>query len=139
MTMRSKLKTLESRWDNADRWIKRIIGAVTTLGVIAGMFAGLFGWGLGKLDGFVDQKLESLTTQISALEEKLDSDSYISAQSRTRLELNMLITHSPTNIVEIEKVARYYFVELGGDWYMSQIYSTWAKEYGGDYTFVIDK
>ncbi len=136
LTEQSRLKRLEAKWDNADKWVKRVIGAITTLGVIAGMFVGMFNWGIGKLDGFVDSKIASISSQVSTLESKLDENSYTSAQSRTRLELNMLISHNPTNIFEIEKVARYYFIDLGGDWYMSQIYSDWAKEYGGDLTFV---
>lgn len=150
MSSKSKLKQLEQKWDNADKWVKRVIGAVTTLGVIAGMFCGLFSWGIGQLDGFVNAKLQDVTAQVvevqaditrqvSTVKQELLDIENESRLGRTRLELTTLIAHSPTNVLEIEKVARYYFVDLGGDWYMSQIYSDWAKQYGGDVTFVTHK
>lgn len=147
MTVKSKLTNLEKRWDNMDKWLKRIVSLITGAGVVIGLFMGLFSWGMGKLDGFVDAKIEQVTVQVEAMKSSLteqvdnlrnesqaaDNESRL---SRTRLELNTLISHNPDNIIEIEKVARYYFVDLGGDWYMSQIYSDWAREYGGDLTFV---
>lgn len=150
MSSKAKLKQLEQKWDNADKWVQRVIGAVTTLGVIAGMFCGLFSWGIGQLDGFVNAKLQDVTAQVvevqaditrqvSTVKQELLDIENESRLGRTRLELTTLIAHSPTNVLEIEKVARYYFVDLGGDWYMSQIYSDWAKQYGGDVTFVTHK
>ena len=150
MSSKAKLKQLEQKWDNADKWVKRVIGAVTTLGVIAGMFCGLFSWGIGQLDGFVNAKLQDVTAQVvevqaditrqvSTVKQELLDIENESRLGRTRLELTTLIAHSPTNVLEIEKVARYFFVDLGGDWYMSQIYSDWAKQYGGDVTFVTHK
>lgn len=150
MSSKAKLKQLERKWDNADKWVKRVIGAVTTCGVIAGMFCGLFSWGIGQLDGFVNAKLQDVTAQVvevqaditrqvSTVKQELLDIENESRLGRTRLELTTLIAHSPTNVLEIEKVARYYFVDLGGDWYMSQIYSDWAKQYGGDMTFVTHK
>lgn len=139
MNKAGALKRIETKWDNLDRWVKRIIGAISTLGVIAGMFMGLFSWGLGQLDGFVDAKIEDVSAQILALEDRLEVATREEQLATTRLELTTLIAHNPTNVVEIEKVARYYFADLGGDWYMSGIYSQWAKEYGGDVSFVLHR
>lgn len=133
------IKTLEQKWDNADKWVKRIIGGVTTLATIAGMFIGLFNWGIGQLDNYVDDRISQVTAQVEELQTTLDTTSAESRLSRTRLELSNLIAHNPTNVAQIEMIARYYFVDLGGDWYMSGIYSNWAKEYGGDISFVIHK
>lgn len=150
MTVKSKIIKLEQKWDNADRWLKRIVSFITGTGVIIGLFMGLFSWGIGQLDGFVNSKLEDVAAQVSELQsnlgrqvENLQSDlkeaRLSSDLSDARLELNTLIAHNPTNVLEIEKVARYYFIDLGGDWYMSQIYSDWAREYGGDTEFVTHK
>lgn len=55
----------------------------------------------------------------------------------TRVELMMLMTHNPDNVVEIERLAKKYFSPpLNGDTYMSQLYSDYAKKYGADHTFV---
>lgn len=129
------LKKLEQKWDNTDKWLKRIISIVASLGAIAGMFTGILNLGLGKLDEHIDARVAAVSEQISTIEKQLDANT----RATTRLELSMLIAHSPTNVLEIEKVARYYFIDLGGDWYMSAIYSEWAREYGGDLTFVTHK
>ena len=41
------------------------------------------------------------------------------------------------HVVEIEEVARHYFYDIGGDWYMSELYSNWAKTYGGNPEIVV--
>lgn len=55
----------------------------------------------------------------------------------TRVELMMLMSHNPDNVLEIERLAKKYFTPpLNGDSYMSQLYSDYAKKYGADHTFV---
>lgn len=147
MTGKSKLTKLEQKWDDANAWLKRIVTFTSACGVIIGLFVGMFSWGVGQMNNLMDAKIQEVTVQVEELQNSItaqvdslrtesqaaDNESRL---SRTRLELTTLISHNPTNIIEIEKVARYYFVDLGGDWYMSQIYSDWAREYGGDITFV---
>ena len=53
--------------------------------------------------------------------------------------LRLVARASVKNEAEIEKVARYYFVKLDGDWYMTGLYSKWAKEYNGDVSFIAGK
>lgn len=130
--MKSKLKQIGDKWDNANKWLKRLVSLIGSIGVVAGLFTGIMNWGLDRLDEQIDRRIADVSSQIAVVESQLDT----TTRSNTRLELNMLIAHNPTNVLEIEKVARYYFIELGGDWYMSAIYSDWAKEYGGDTTFV---
>lgn len=143
MSLRKRLKSIESRWDSADKWLKRIIGTSGSLMIIVGAVVGSFNWGLSQVNSqiveIVEQQISPLSTEVREIKEQVDESAHDTRLSTTRLELNTLITHSPTNILEIEKIAKHYFVELGGDWYMSQIYSDWAREYGGDLTFVTHK
>ncbi len=136
MKTSAKISKLATTWDNADKWAKRVLGAIATIGTIIGIVTGITGWVTTQLDNHLDSKVETIITQIEALDAKSDEADKKLELSNTRLELTTLIVHNPDNIIEIEKVARYYFIDLGGDWYMSQIYSTWAREYGGDLTFV---
>lgn len=133
------MQRLAERWDNLDKWVKRVLSLISAIGVIAGLFMGMFSWAVGQLDGYLDNKLSTVTSQIEALQEESRAADKESELSRTRLELQLLISHNPDNTLEIEKVARYYFIDLGGDWYMSGIYSEWARNYGGDTSFVLHK
>lgn len=135
----SKIKKLEERWDNMDRWAKRILGAVATIGTIIGIIGGMTSWVIGQVDLILEAKLAPLEQEIITLQEHSDEGDKKQVLNITRLELTNLIAHNAENVVEIERVARYYFVDLGGDWYMSKIYSDWAKEYGGDISFVLHK
>lgn len=143
MSLRKRIKSIESRWDSADKWLKRIIGTTGSLVIIIGAVVGSFNWGLSQINSqiieIVEQQFSPLSTEVREIKEQINESANNAKLSTTRLELNTLITHSPTNVLEIEKVAKYYFVELGGDWYMSQIYSDWAREYGGNLTFVTHK
>lgn len=132
----SKIKKLEERWDNLDRWVKRVLGAIATVGTIIGIIGGMTGWVTGQVDSILEAKLAPLEKEIITLQEHSDEGDRKQELSITRLELTNLIAHSAENVVEIERVARYYFVDLHGDWYMSKIYSDWAREYGGDTSFV---
>lgn len=136
MTEKKATKQIAERWDNTDRWVKRILGVFATIGTIAGIVAGAGNWIAAQIDEHLDGKFDALTSEISALRAESEQADKEQKLSITRLELTNLIAHNPENVVEIERVARYYFVDLGGDWYMSKIYSDWAKEYGGDTSFV---
>lgn len=53
-----------------------------------------------------------------------------SKQDTTRIQLQNLINHDPTNKDAIFEVGKKYFTELGGNWYMDSIFQKWAHDYG---------
>ena len=133
---------VKNKWDklddNTQKWAKRLTSIATIIGVLV---AGC-GWVINQLDNAVAVRLEE---QTASLQQKVESLSNGREQSDrqtemqlTRLELMMLMAHAPENIVEIEKIARHYFVDLKGDTYMTSEYTKWAKNYGGDMEYVIE-
>ena len=78
---------------------------------------------------------QSTQDQLDGLQAYLSETGDKNTLSMTRIELMLLIYNEPENITEIERVASYYF-NAGGDWYMSGLYTRWAKTYGGDASFV---
>lgn len=110
--------------------IKKLAAIVSALGVIFGAFAGVGNW-------IVSQVNAQSAEQITALEARLDEAHKESQLGITRLELQGLIKDTPENRAEIEKLARYYFIELKGDTYMTSMYSKWASEYGGNIEIVL--
>lgn len=110
--------------------LKKLAAVISALGVIFGAFAGAGNWIIAQVNA------ES-SEQITALEAKLDDAHRESQLGITRLELQGLINDTPENRAEIEKLARYYFLELHGDTYMTSMYSKWATEYGGNIEIVL--
>lgn len=110
--------------------LKKLAAVISALGVIFGAFAGAGNWIIAQVNA------ES-SEQITALEAKLDDAHRESQLGITRLELQGLIKDTPENRAEIEKLARYYFIELKGDTYMTSMYSKWASEYGGNIEIVL--
>lgn len=116
----------------ADKKIQRISKTIGALVVIIGAVASVSTWISNQFQNAVATQIADLKNEIQTLDKRTD-------QQITRLELANLIHNQPNNKAEIEKVARYYFVKLDGDWYMTGLYSTWAKDYDGDVSFIIGK
>ena len=112
-------------------------GRITKLGAIIGAVATIIAAATGICTWVSNQFQNAVSEQISDFQQETRAYDMRHEQAVTRLELGMLIEHDPTNKVAIEKMARYYFVDLKGDLYMTEKYSAWAEEYDGDISFVI--
>ena len=130
------MSKIKSKWDSLDervqKWATRLAAIATIIGIVT---AG-GGWLIHQLDNAVATHIETQTTAIQSevqkLSDKVDAQDRQTDLQLTRLELMTLIDNNPHNVVEIEKVAKHYFQDLKGDWYMSEMYSKWAKQYGGN-------
>ena len=145
-----------SLYEKADKRIRKWAGTIGAIATILTALAGVCAWASSQFAKAVSDQISSFQqevrdadkkteTQITRLEldqissfqqEVRDADKKTETQI-TRLELMTLIDTQPTNAAEIEKVAKHYFKDLGADWYMTSIYSNWAREYGGDISIVI--
>ncbi len=124
------VKKKENQFGKISENLKKISAVISAIGVIIGAFVGVGGW-------IVNQVNAESNEQIQALEARLDEAHKESQLGITRLELQGLINATPENRAEIEKLARYYFLELHGDTYMTSMYSNWATEYGGNIEIVL--
>lgn len=115
----------KSLYDKADKKIQRVAGTIGAVVVIIGAITGALGWINGQLQNVI-------ASQISDLKGTIQESDKQQNQQITRLELMELMNNQPTNVAEIEKVAKHYFQDLGGNWYMTGLYSKWCEEYGGD-------
>lgn len=114
----------------ADSKIQHIAKTVGALATIVAATGGACAWATAQVQSVITSKLEGIQVEM----EKSDRKTEIQI---TRLELMTLIDTQPENVAEIEKVAKHYFRDLGADWYLTSIYSTWAREYGGNVNIVI--
>lgn len=120
----------KSFYDIFDKRLQRIAATISAILVIGGALVGTGGW-------IKDQVTGTISSQINDFRQEVKSSDNTQNQAITRLELLSLMQSDPTNVVAIEKLARYYFGELNGDQYMTGKYSDWAREYGGDTSIVI--
>lgn len=93
--------------------IAEIVTAVTIIGTAA---VGAGTWCVSQINAGTNEKIDELSARIQDL--KVDS---------TRNQLLTLISNYPNNEEEILKVSRHYFQDLNGDWYMTSLFSNWAK------------
>lgn len=122
---------MKRKWlDRVSDKTKKIAELISAIVVIGGAATGLCSW-------VSSQFANAVAAQIDDFREETKANNVKTEQATTRLELMMLIEHDPTNIVAIERMAKYYFQELNGDLYMTQKYSDWARAYGGDTTIVV--
>lgn len=120
----------ETLYSKADKKIRRWATTIGATMAIIGAATGICSW-------VSDQFADVVSAQISEFRAETREADRKHEETITRVELIALIEHDPTNIAAIEKVAKYYFRDLGGDSYMLQKYSGWAKEYGGDISIII--
>lgn len=102
---------------------------VTAFTVLIGAITGIYTWLDNRFINRVSEQIEDLRVEMEASDESTD-------RKLTRLELMNLIQNQPTNIAEVERVAKHYFVDCNGDWYATKFYSEWATAYGGDTSFI---
>ncbi len=113
-------------WDKLNDGTQKVVSTITSFGIIAAACISACQYVVNQFDAHIQQ-------QTTYLKEEIDEIKL----STTRNELMMLIKNYPTNVIEIEKIAKKYFLEMKGDFYMTDMYSTWAKAHGADTAFVL--
>ena len=103
--------------------ISDVIGAVTVIGTAC---VGVGTWCVTQINANINTKLDSISDQVTEL--KLDT---------TRNQLLTLMKNYPDNEEEIMKVAKYYFNDLNGDWYITNLFIEWGEERGIDVTEIV--
>lgn len=108
-------------------WVKRLAEAITALTIIGAAVIAGCSWISSKITASTNEKLDNISSQVKSVE-----------LGATRTQLLTLISNYPDNESEILKVAEYYFRDLDGDWYMTDIFSKWATDRGIDPNTIIN-
>lgn len=116
-------KTKKEKWTEK---VKSLAEIITAVGVIGAAMVGVGTWCIGQVNATTNEKLDSISTKIDSIE--LNS---------TRNQLLTLMSDYPNNESEILKVADYYFNDLDGDWYMTELFSKWGNTRGVDVSNII--
>ena len=118
------------RLKDAPHKIKDLAALVSAIIVIGGALIGGGKWLLTEINA-------STNARVDALEKKIDDNHANEKAATTRLELMVLIDNDPDNIIEIEKLAKYYFNDLNGNSYMTSMFSKWCKEHNANCEIVL--
>lgn len=124
--MSGKVRERKFSLKNIPKIVKDVAAIITAISVITGTLITCSSFISSKITESVDKKLDNISEQLDNI--KLDS---------TRTQLLTLMSNYPDNESEILKVAYHYFKELDGDWYMSELFSEWAKERNIDVSHIM--
>lgn len=116
-------RTKKEKWTER---VKSLAEIITAVGIIGAAMVGVGTWCIGQVNATTNEKLDSISTKIDSIE--LNS---------TRNQLLTLMSDYPNNESEILKVADYYFNDLDGDWYMTELFSKWGNARGIDVSNII--
>lgn len=144
-------------WDDiASQW-KKIAAVIAAIGVITTFIVNLFntpadktlictsigGFALLVLSWYVDKQAQyskadllrhekdsqEIVSQLTSSLNELKAISFDTRKDTLRIQLSLYIKSDETNIDTILKIAETYFVILGGDWYMTNEFTKWAKKH----------
>lgn len=105
---------------------KSLADVITAVSIIGAAAVGVGTWCVTQMNAGTNQKLDTIIEKVDKAE--LDA---------TRSQLLALMSDYPDNESEILKVADYYFNGLGGDWYMTDLFTRWADSRGIDVTKIV--
>lgn len=120
----AKKVTKKVDWKERIKSFSELIAAV---GVIGAAVVGAGTWCVSAVNASTNEKLDNISSKIDTIE--LNS---------TRNQLLTLMSDYPDNESEILKVANYYFNELNGDWYMTELFTKWCDGRGVDVNKIVN-
>lgn len=107
--------------------IKDCADVITAVGVIGAALVAVGTWCTTQINASTNAKLDAISAQVTEL--KLDT---------TRNQLLTLMKSYPDNEEEIMKVAKFYFKDLDGDWYMTSLFIKWGEEKDIDISEIVN-
>lgn len=112
--------------EKVSKTIQNIAAFLTACGVI-----------IATVSAVVGQIQENATASLRSDIEQLSNDVASIKLDTTRMQLMTLINEDPDNVTDILKVAKYYFKDLHGDWYMSGMFADWAEKHNIDVSHLV--
>ena len=123
----TKTKNVRSRWKDLPESVKKISALISALVVICTTLGSVLSWFETKVTEHIDSRLDYVETTVKDIRE-----------DTVRLQLDNLINNDADNVESILTVARTYFIEMKGEWYMTEKFKRWGREHNvdlSDFTF----
>lgn len=117
----TKTKNVRSRWKDLPENVKKVSALISALVVICTTLGSVLSWFESKVTEHIDNRLNYVETTVKDIRE-----------DTVRLQLDSLINNDADNVESILTVARTYFIEMKGDWYMTEKFKRWGREHNVD-------
>ena len=111
---KSYWKSLPKRVQTASAVLASIVAICTTIGAV-------LTWFESKMTEHLDKRIDTLESTVNDIR-----------QDTVRLQLDNLINGDSNNIESILTVAKVYFIDMKGDWYMTEKFKRWGREHDVD-------
>lgn len=111
---KSYWKSLPKRVQTASAVLASIVAICTTVGAV-------LTWFESKMTEHLDKRIDTLESTVNDIR-----------QDTVRLQLDNLINGDSNNIESILTIAKVYFIDMKGDWYMTEKFKRWGREHDVD-------
>lgn len=99
--------------------METIVIAIISSGALSALISGLFG---------LIQNRKSKQKQIEQDLEEIKSAQIRSEKDVLRTQLMVMLKDFPQETTDILRLGEHYFVKLGGNWILSDIFQKWAQD-----------
>ena len=126
----SVAKKADKVLDGASERLRKVALIFTSIATICAALGGFGAWMVSAITEHTEQQITELRQELSSVESEVKDVQL----AETRLQLLVALNTTPDDEKTILDIARVYFIELKGDWYMTPKFTKWAKEHNIDIT-----
>lgn len=120
-TKKTAQRARKSVWKSLPKRVQTASAVLSSIIVICTTIGGVLAWFENKMTEHLDNRIDTLETTVNDI--RLDT---------VRLQLDGLIAHDSNNVESILSVAKVYFLDMNGDWYMTEKFKKWGREHDVD-------
>lgn len=108
-------------WKDVPELAKKISALISAVVVIFTTLGSCLSWFENKITQHLDDRMSTLESKVNDIRE-----------DTIRIQLDNLINNDSENIESILTIARTYFIDMKGDWYMTEKFKRWGREHNVD-------
>ena len=117
---------MKSALSEISQKVRDVAALITAAGVIIAAVIGAVSWATKTITAKVDDRMTVMETSMAEIR-----------RDTVRTQLLLLINDYPDNKHRILTVAKAYFHDLEGDWYVSGLFAEWAAEHDVDISGIL--
>lgn len=117
----TKSKKSKFGWESVPKRVQTASAVLASIIAICTTVGSVLAWFEQKMTAHLDNRIDTLESTVTDI--RLDT---------VRLQLDGLMAHDSDNVESILSVAKVYFLDMDGDWYMTEKFKKWGREHDVD-------